>query len=60
MREDDDESSGPRAADDPFALIEELVELGVLTERASGALDLPDVYRLAFDIGRKGGVPRRS
>lgn len=60
MREDDDENSGPRAADDPFALIEELVELGVLTVRASGALDLPDVYRLAFDIGRKGGVPRKS
>ncbi|MET2716094.1 hypothetical protein ABXV03_10215 [Streptomyces harbinensis] len=60
MREDDDENSGPRAADDPFALIEELVELGVLTERTSGALDLPDVYRLAFDIGRKGGVPRKT
>lgn len=60
MREDDDENSGPRDADDPFALIEELVELGVLTKRTSGALDLPDVYRLAFNIGRKGGVPRKS
>ncbi|WP_171109609.1 MULTISPECIES: hypothetical protein [unclassified Streptomyces] len=61
MREDDDENSGPRAAaDDPIGLIEELVELGVLTERTSGALDLPDVYRLAFDIGRKGGVPRKT
>lgn len=52
--------SGPRDPGNPFALIEELVALGVLTERASGALDLPDVYRLAFNIGRKGGVPRRS
>ncbi|MGY1452232.1 hypothetical protein [Streptomyces sp. SS8] len=60
MRENDDENSGPRATDDPFALIEELVELGVLTKRTSGALDLPDVYRLAFNIGRKGGVPRKS
>ncbi|NGN63860.1 hypothetical protein G5C51_08060 [Streptomyces sp. A7024] len=60
MREDDDENSGPRDADDLFALIEELVELGVLTKRTSGALDLPDVYRLAFNIGRKGGVPRKS
>ncbi|MFF2651121.1 hypothetical protein [Streptomyces sp. NPDC058045] len=60
MREDDGESSGPRDAADPFALIEELVDLGVLTERTSGALDLPDVYRLAFNIGRKGGVPRKT
>ncbi|HZF86969.1 hypothetical protein [Streptomyces sp.] len=52
--------SGPRDADDLFALIEELVDLGVLTKRTSGALDLPDVYRLAFNIGRKGGVPRKS
>ncbi|MHC0429477.1 hypothetical protein ACX6XY_04695 [Streptomyces sp. O3] len=60
MREDADENSGPRDADDPFALIEELVDLGVLTRRTNGALDLPDVYRLAFNIGRKGGVPRKS
>ncbi|MEW2548605.1 hypothetical protein AB0910_23020 [Streptomyces sp. NPDC047002] len=60
MREDDGESSGPRDAGDPLALIEELVDLGVLTRRTSGALDLPDVYRLAFNIGRKGGVPRRT
>ncbi|WP_260636289.1 hypothetical protein [Streptomyces angustmyceticus] len=60
MREDDGESSGPRDAGDPLALIDELVDLGVLTERTSGALDLPDVYRLAFNIGRKGGVPRKS
>ncbi|MFJ6738878.1 hypothetical protein ACIQOU_08215 [Streptomyces sp. NPDC091279] len=61
--EDEEEpegGSGPRDPGDPFALIEELVALGVLTERASGALDLPDVYRLAFNIGRKGGVPRKS
>lgn len=55
-----DGGSGPRDADDPFALIDELVDLGVLTKRTSGALDLPDVYRLAFNIGRKGGVPRKS
>lgn len=61
--EDDEGSkggSGPREPDNPFALIEELVELGVMTERANGALDLPDVYRLAFNIGRKGGVSRKS
>lgn len=59
MLEGDDDGSGPRDVDDPYALIDELVALGVLTERTSGALDLPDVYRLAFNIGRKGGVPRK-
>lgn len=39
-------------------LIEELVTLGVMTVRSNKKLDLPDVYRIAFDIGRKGGVPR--
>jgi hypothetical protein len=39
-------------------LINELIELGVMTRRTNGKLDLPDVYRIAFDIGRKGGVPR--
>lgn len=55
---DEDHGSGPRSADNPLSLIDELVELGVLTRRVSGAVDLPDVYRLAFDIGRKGGVSR--
>jgi hypothetical protein len=26
--------------------------------RSDGRLDLPDVYRIAFGLGRKGGVPR--
>ncbi|MEU5611130.1 hypothetical protein AB0H03_20745 [Streptomyces sparsogenes] len=51
--------SGPRDAENHYALIKELVQLGVMTERSNGAVDLPDVYRLAFDIGRKGGVPRK-
>lgn len=25
--------------------------------RVNGKLDLPDVYRIGFDLGRKGGVP---
>ncbi|MFJ7592200.1 hypothetical protein ACIQZO_33520 [Streptomyces sp. NPDC097617] len=49
--------SGPRS-DNPVALLEELRLLGVITFRTSGAVDLPDIYRLAFDIGRKGGVKR--
>ena len=39
-------------------LIAELIDLGVMTVRTNKKLDLPDVYRIAFDIGRKGGVPR--
>lgn len=26
--------------------------------RPDGRLDLPDVYRVAFGLGRKGGVPK--
>jgi hypothetical protein len=56
--ERESEGSGPRNADNPVALLEELKELGVITDRTNGAVDLPDIYRLAFDIGRKGGVRR--
>ena len=38
---------------------DQLVALGVMTRRTNGKIDLPDVYRIAFDIGRRGGVPRR-
>jgi len=49
--------TGPLTTD-YSALIGELIELGVMSRRANGKLDLPDVYRIAFDLGRKGGVPR--
>ncbi|RBP67096.1 hypothetical protein DFO66_102149 [Brevibacterium sanguinis] len=38
-------------------LVQDLRDLGIFTVRADGRLDLPDVYRIAFEIGRKGGVP---
>ncbi|MEV7120205.1 hypothetical protein [Kitasatospora griseola] len=50
--------SGPKDMEDYDGLIQQLVELGVMTWRTTGKLDLPDVYRIAFDIGRKGGVRR--
>ncbi|MBF6412009.1 hypothetical protein [Nocardia cyriacigeorgica] len=50
--------TGPRYPDDPDRLVEELIALGVMRRRRDGRLDLPDVYRIAFNIGRKGGVPR--
>ncbi|MEU6588923.1 hypothetical protein ABZ923_06760 [Streptomyces sp. NPDC046881] len=50
--------TGPRYPEDPALLIEELVGLGVMRQRRDGRIDLPDVYRIAFGVGRKGGVPR--
>jgi len=59
--EDGDETvhTGPEATDSD-ELIEELRELGVMSYRADGRVDVPDVYRIEFNIGRKGGVPRVS
>ncbi|WP_411073544.1 hypothetical protein [Streptomyces sp. cmx-4-7] len=56
--EEDKVRTGPRYPEDPAQLIEELIELGVMRRRADGRIDLPDVYRIAFGVGRKGGVPR--
>ncbi|MEU6130299.1 hypothetical protein ABZ805_14100 [Saccharopolyspora sp. NPDC047091] len=50
-------STGPRNHQ-PESLIEELIALGVMKRRATGMLDVPDIYRINFDLGRKGGVPR--
>ncbi|MFF5841052.1 hypothetical protein ACFY74_06215 [Streptomyces massasporeus] len=50
--------SGPHNIDDPVALLKELDDLGVVTRRGTDTVDLPDIYRLAFDISRRGGVPR--
>lgn len=53
-----DTRTGPRSTDNYDDIIDELIEIGIITKRASGKLDLPDVYRIGFDLGRKGGVPR--
>nr|WP_145483609.1 MULTISPECIES: hypothetical protein [Streptomyces] len=50
--------TGPRYPDDYLRLIDELIALGVMRRRKDGRIDLPDVYRIAFSIGRKGGVPK--
>ncbi|MFJ4771564.1 hypothetical protein ACIP88_21065 [Streptomyces uncialis] len=49
--------TGPRHPDNLPRLIEELIDLGVMRRRGDGRLDLPDVYRVAFRVGRRGGVP---
>jgi len=50
--------TGPRNLHDFGKLVDELIAVGVLTRRANGRIDMPDVYRIAFQIGRRGGVPR--
>jgi hypothetical protein len=50
--------TGPRNPDNYDEIIDELIEIGIVTRRVNGKLDLPDVYRIGFDLGRKGGVPR--
>ncbi|KAA6211256.1 hypothetical protein [Streptomyces filamentosus] len=50
--------TGPRYPDNHLLLIDELITLGVMRRRKDGRIDLPDVYRIAFSIGRKGGVPK--
>ncbi|PZG26476.1 hypothetical protein C1I98_33925 [Spongiactinospora gelatinilytica] len=50
--------TGPRYSEQYPKLVEELIELGVMRRRRDGRIDLPDVYRIAFSIGRKGGVPK--
>jgi hypothetical protein len=49
---------GPRDPGNWNELVQNLIQLGVMTVRADGRLDVPDVYRVAFGIARKGGVPR--
>ncbi|MFD6324797.1 hypothetical protein ACFWOL_18435 [Streptomyces sp. NPDC058442] len=54
--------TGPRHPDDLPRLVQELIDLGVLRRRDQNVddfslLDLPDIYRLAFGLGRLGGIP---
>jgi len=50
--------TGPRNPGNYRDLADELVDVGVMTRRLNGRIDLPDVYRIAFNIGRRGGVPK--
>lgn len=42
------------------ALIDSLIRLGILERRQDGRINMPDIYRVAAKIYRKGGVPVRS
>lgn len=51
---------GPRDAANYSSLVADLERLGMMTRRADQRIDVPDVYRIAFGLGRKGGVPRSA
>lgn len=59
LPEDDEAQSlptGPTSTRYPD-LVDNLKDFGMFMTRADGRLDLPDVYRIAFGVGRRGGVP---
>ncbi len=45
-------------SDDGEQVLRTLIELGVMSERTDGRIDVPDIYRYGFGILRKGGVKR--
>lgn len=48
---------GPRRIErGASGLIQDLSDLGILQPLPDGRLQMPDVYRVAFGLGRKGGV----
>jgi hypothetical protein len=44
--------------EDGEQVLRTLIELGVMSERPDGRIDVPDIYRYGFGILRKGGVKR--
>lgn len=38
-------------------LLENLIRLGIFSKQKESRIQMPDVYRVAFGIGRKGGIP---
>lgn len=44
--------------DDGEQVLHALIELGAMSEREDGRIDVPDIYRYGFGILRKGGVKR--
>jgi hypothetical protein len=49
-------TSDPFRKQRPDALIDDLVDLGVLYRTTDGRLNVPDIFRVGFGIRRKGGV----
>ena len=43
-----------------YGVCEDLQRLGLLETKMDGRIDMPDLYRVGFGLGRKGGVKPRS
>ncbi len=46
----------PHFEDGPKAMLKDLEDLGIIEFLRDGRTQMPDVYRVAFGLGRKGGV----
>ena len=51
------EKSPRRLTPDGLGVIEDLSDLGLFSPLPDNRLQMPDVYRVAFGLGRKGGIP---
>lgn len=51
------ERSPRRLSPDGLGVIEDLSDLGMFSNLPDNRLQMPDVYRVAFGLGRKGGIP---
>ena len=51
----------PRHTDEGWeGLRDDLLDLGVFEQRKDSRIDMPDLYRVGFGLGRKGGVSPRG
>jgi hypothetical protein len=42
--------------EEPSAILAEMQRIGVLTQRSDGRFDVPELYRLGFELKRRGGA----
>jgi hypothetical protein len=49
-----------RLAQGAAGVVDDLIRLGVFRRMATGRIDVPDVYRLAFGLAKRGGVPLKG
>jgi hypothetical protein len=40
-----------------LGLLDDLIRLGIFSEQKGDRIQMPDVYRVAFGLGRRGGIP---
>ena len=38
-------------------LLDDLIRLGIFSAQKADRIQMPDVYRVAFGLGRRGGIP---